>query len=523
MKIIPKNYYIGLSLIIASSYYFYKYSLFANKNYFVFLLDLSLLFFFSLFLFAVIIEIINYKNNKFFFYLKNLFYTYLSVQILKAFVFLTYSKITLSDLIANVLISIFPDLLINRIILFIFPYLLIFLFLILINFKKDKIDFLRLFKTFGFILFFFVIYREILNTIDFQNNKIDVRKNEKIILNKINTNKKVVWVLFDGFDPQIYEKYKFDLRLKNLQEFESKSVFVPKTISPASKTIDSVPSLLMGKETMGHLIKNKKYYLITENDEKILFSYQNTLFGNLSENNLNSSILSSVIQYCSSYIKSEKFYLCKEPDIKKEKINLVKILSGIYFAYSPADKIRFIVKKIFKTDKKTKTEKIDFKNVNITKDYNLIQDLDGHQTVYFSDYSSAIRNSNLTFMHLYIPHPGNFKYAEKLFGIYSEDELNSHILNLKITDIAIKKIYKEIRKYENYMIIISSDHWFRAKDRNKNIIYPSLFMASTNQNQNNFKLKNEFRSVHIQELIYKFFNNDVNTNEDIKLFIEKKN
>ena len=125
-------------------------------------------------------------------------------------------------------------------------------------------------------------------------------------------------------------------------------------------------------------------------------------------------------------------------------------------------------------------------------------------------------------MHLYIPHPGNFKYAEKLFGIYSEDELNSHILNLKITDIAIKKIYKEIRKYENYMIIISSDHWFRAKDRNKNIIYPSLFMASTNQNQNNFKLKNEFRSVHIQELIYKFFNNDVNTNEDIKLFIEKK-
>ena len=29
--------------------------------------------------------------------------------------------------------------------------------------------------------------------------------------------------------------------------------------------------------------------------------------------------------------------------------------------------------------------------------------------------------------------------------------------------------------------------------------------------------------MHIQELIYKFFNNDVNTNEDIKLFIERKN
>ena len=136
----------------------------------------------------------------------------------------------------------------------------------------------------------------------------------------------------------------------------------------------------------------------------------------------------------------------QEPDIKKEKINLVKILSGIYFAYSPADKFRFIIKKIFKTDEKTNTEKIDFKNVNLIKNSKLIQDLDGHQTVYLSDYSSAIKNSNLTFMHLYIPHPGNFKYAEKLFGIYSEDELNSHILNLKITDIALEKIYKEIKK-----------------------------------------------------------------------------
>ena len=132
---------------------------------------------------------------------------------------------------------------------------------------------------------------------------------------------------------------------------------------------------------MGHLIKNKNYYLITQNDEKILFSYQNTIFGNLSKINFNSSILSSVIQYCSSYIKSEKFFLCKEPDIKKEKINLVKILSGIYFAYSPADKFRFIIKK-FLRQMKTNTEKIDFKNVNLIKNSKLIQDLDGHQTVY---------------------------------------------------------------------------------------------------------------------------------------------
>ena len=523
MKTIPKDYYIGLSLIITSSYYFYKYSLFANKNYFNFFLDLGLLFFLGLFIFVIIIKIINYKNNKFFFYIKNLFYTYLSVQTLKAFVFLTYSKITLSDLIANILTFIFPDLSVHRMVVFIFPYFLIFLLMILYNYKKEKINFIKFFKTFGFILFFFVIYRETLNTISFIDNKINPIENEKIILDKVDTNKKVVWVLFDGFDPQIYEKYKFNLKLKNLQEFENKSVFVPQAFSPASKTIDSVPSMLMGKETRGHFIKNKNYYLINENDEKILFSYQNTIFGNLSENNLKSSILSSVIQYCSSYIKSDKFFLCKEPDIKQEKININKIFSGIYFAYFPSDKIRYIINEIYQTDKKTTVKKIDFKKVNLIKNEYLIQDLDGHETVYLTDFSSAIKNSNFTFMHLYIPHPGNFHYAEKLFGIYSEDELNSHILNLKLTDIAIKKIYEEIKKYPNYMMIISSDHWFRAKDKDTNKVYPSLFMASTNQNQNNFKLKNEFRNLHIQELIYKFFNNDVNTNKDIKLFIERKN
>ena len=67
MKTIPKDYYIGLSLIITSSYYFHKYSLFANKNYFNFFLDLGLLFFLGLFIFAIIIKFINYKNNKFFF------------------------------------------------------------------------------------------------------------------------------------------------------------------------------------------------------------------------------------------------------------------------------------------------------------------------------------------------------------------------------------------------------------------------------------------------------------------------
>ena len=523
MKIIPKNYYVGLSLIITSSYYFYNYTLFANKNNLIFFLDLFSLFLFSLFLFVIITKIVNFRNNKFFFYLKNIFYTYVTVQIIKAFTFLTYSKITLTDLIVSVINYVFPDIHISRIIIFIIPYILIFITLIILNKKNEKIDYFNFFKIFGFVLIFFVLYRESLNLFNFEKNKLNNIDNKIITLNKIDKERKVVWVLFDGFDPQIYEKYKLKLKLKNLQEFENKSVFIPESYSPSIKTIDSVPSMLMGEESAGHYIKNKKYYLITKKGEKILFSYNNSIFGNLSTNGLSSSILSSVIQYCTSYIKSDKYFICKEPDIKKEALQINKIFSGIIFAYSPSNKINFIISKFYKKKENFIKEKMDFKKIDFLYDTVDINDLDGHNSVYFSDYSKALENSNFIFLHLYVPHPGNYQYAKKLFGVYSEEDLNSHLLNLKITDIAIKKIYNEVQKYQNYMIIISSDHWLRTKDKNQNNIYPSLFMATTNDNKKNYKLKSNFKNVFIDELIYKFFNKDVNKNEDIKLFIEEKN
>lgn len=520
MRVIPRNYYVGLSLIITSGYYFNNYTLFAVKNYLIFFLDLFLLFFVSLFLFLLIIKfIIQNKNRN---YLKNILYTYFFVQITKALVFLTYGKITLSDLIIRLLNHISEDLNINRMIIFAFPYLFTFIVLSIINNKKERINYLNFFRIFGFVLFFIVIYREGFNSIEFNKGKTDIIKNEHVKLDNVNNSKKVIWILFDGFDPQIYEKYKNKLKLDNLKHFEDKSVFAPNSFSPSIKTIDSVPSMLMGKKTFGHFIKNNKYYLVTNENKKILFSFNNSIFGNLYKNNLNSSILSSVIQYCSSYIKSKKYFLCVEPDKKKEKVKLNKILSGINFAYSPYSKIKFIINKFYKTEKKQVLNKIDFENINLSVKTSDIEDFDGYNTVNFTNYSLALKNSNFIFMHLYVPHPGNFGYAEKLFGIYSEDELDSHLLNLKITDIAIGKIYKEIQKYENYMMVISSDHWFRAKDKNKNNIYPSLFMATTNENLNNFKLSKEFKNLNIKELIYKYFNNEVNMNEDIKFFIEEK-
>ena len=51
------------------------------------------------------------------------------------------------------------------------------------------------------------------------------------------------------------------------------------------------------------------------------------------------------------------------------------------------------------------------------------------------------------------------------------------MLNLKLTDIVLKKMLYIVDKIniEDKMLILSSDHWYRLRDRNNP--HPALFIA----------------------------------------------
>jgi hypothetical protein len=512
----------GISLIIISSYYFYNYTKLAPKNYNIFLFDLIFLSIFSYFFFFIFIRIIeNFEN---FYLLKIFFFSYLFVQTLKAFIFLANSEMSLSGIIINFIDFFQFNLTVKkRIFLFLMPYMFFFGILFFTHKIFKKFDYIKFFKITGFVLFFFVIYREFfyLKSVNLvlSDNKINHYSKNNFI-----SKKKVVWVIFDGFDPQIYDEYKDKLNLKNLKKFENKSVYVPSAISPDYLTVVSVPSLILGEEGIGKLIKNRKYFLRTKQQSFIELNFENTIFGQIYKNGFNSSILSSSLQYCSSYIRTYKFYKCKETNTYDQKLELYKFFSGIKFATS-YEKFLIIYKKIFKKDKSDQIFKINLKDIlqaSPNKKLENSEDLDGYNTVFMSDYIDALKYSNLTFLHLFIPHPGNLNYMNRTFNIKNNDDFFSHLLNLRLTDITLEKIYTEIKKYDDYLIIISSDHWFRAKDNNPKNIYPSLFMAKTNDDDNSFRSELNFKNVHINELIQMFLNGKINNNKDIKLFVENK-
>ena len=108
----------------------------------------------------------------------------------------------------------------------------------------------------------------------------------------------------------------------------------------------------------------------------------------------------------------------------------------------------------------------------------------------YSDIKSYIENlnKNLTFIHLFPPHTtghGDLQggdFAQEIFKINTTLDgrgigLGSYVLNLKLADLLLNKILKNLKEVDkNLMIILSSDHWYRDKDkRTRNALSSSIY------------------------------------------------
>lgn len=523
---------IGFSLLLSSSYYFYKYSSFTNKNFFLFIGDFLILFVFSLiffyFLKKIFIKLEFFLPEKIYKFVFSFFLTYLFIQVIRGFLYLINSKLTISNLIINY-ITIFQniDFLSNRLLIYLLPFFICFL-IIIFNHKKFE-KFIRFFSIIGFVFFTVLIFREVNSYIGL----LKVLKKEVPSFNfkyeaenTKNNNKKVLWIIFDGFDPQItFKNEKILNNLPNFKNFKNTSVVHEKMYPPAEKTINSLPAILMGLETKGHLIKDKQYYLKKKDNNFVKFNYENSIFGQLNKRGIISSVFSSVLEYCSAYIIPNNFKMCVEKK-RNKNIPIAAYFDGIYFTYFPIDKINLFASIIFNLDKKNLNNKINYENfynISIKKEYVNSNDLDGFNTIFLSDVEKSLKKSNLTFIHLYVPHPGNQSYAKKVTGKFPQDDFLSYLINLKLSDIALGKLLKTIKQYEDHMIILSSDHWFRSRDKNRSNIYPALFMGKISDQNDEFTIKNsESSSIYIQELIYDFFISEIKNHKDIATFLKSR-
>ena len=283
-----KNYtlIIGFSLIIAENYFFLWNKRFLIHPSYLFF-NTFFLFFFSMIFFSLIIHFIdkvsNYEKKKIFLVI---ILSFILVKLIQTTLF--YSDVTNLSIIFEKLFSLFISN--NLIILFlkkITPYFLVFL---IIYFFNKKIVFIQRFIfSFSIIFLFIMIYSISLRYLNY----------DKVELNTFDSNseKKVVWIILDEFDPSL--AFNDKNKLVNFNLFKEKSLFLSNSYSPSSHTLESIPSIFMSRDVKDIKYLNNKIYLKDNLQNKELnFNFSNTFLSNLNQNYLKFNLYSEVLPYC---------------------------------------------------------------------------------------------------------------------------------------------------------------------------------------------------------------------------------
>jgi hypothetical protein len=299
-----------------------------------------------------------------------------------------------------------------------------------------------------------------------------------------------------------------------------------------------MPHQFIGIKGFGNIFIDNTFFIISDlkNEKRVEFNFQNTIFGRLKKIDFTSSIFSSVLPYCNYLAGSEKLTDCKDRLSSKFERKSHFFLDGVLFIFPIINKFE----RFFKLIKNKKTaDEIEtvkqikaIKELKSMKELKSIKDIDGLQVVFYNGIINSLeKNTNLTFVHTWIPHLGtedSQKYVREIFGFKTFTKkalMPTYILNLKLVDLVLNKIMNILKNYEDQeiLLILSSDHWFRKIRNTSNTdAYPIVFFAKILNDKTSAKSSKKTNAIYIQELIYKYLTKEISNHAQIKEFLEKK-
>ena len=227
------------------------------------IISVTVLFFFSICLIYLISKVIDKIHSKISFYVLILFTAFLVAISFKMFFDIadypwSYLGSNIYDNIESAKISSSVKLL-----WFLTPFIMSYIFVIFLQKNIHKIfNFLSML---GLVLIIFMSY-DILSwnklrssyghTDKYFNNQTELKKQRK-----------VVWILFDGFDPEIaFSNKEHNYNLSNFIELKNNSVTHHKLFSPGDDTFFSMMQLFIGEEAIGRKYRNHRLSMISKNN-----------------------------------------------------------------------------------------------------------------------------------------------------------------------------------------------------------------------------------------------------------------
>ncbi len=393
-----------------------------------------------------------------------------------------------------------------------------FLSFILVYSLRDKFEKLIKFLFSYSIVFLLIMLFQIFSLMNIHKNLNDGEI--KLINIKEKSDRKVLWIFFDGFDPGLaFSKVENGYEMTNFENLFESSVIHHKFYAPAKDTLYSFASMLIGKDIKTASFADHRMNLITKNDEVITMNFENTIFGRLFKDGYDSSITGYgfhpfclMINYvkCKVFNEPLKWYdgILNILQYNRFKAHFLKL--GSHRDINP-----YIIKSMF-------------------------------------EYIRSENPTNLLFVHNRVPHlchkcgDGLAGMAEKYFDFkyrkkdnylnLLSDRKEAYFINLKFIDSLVGEIFDEIDKNRSYkknktLVILSSDHWakdyygdFITRPNNDNSTpYPTLFVAKIIGDDEKFDIYSADSGIHVQELIHNFLNKKISSHSDINEFFSKKN
>lgn len=397
---------------------------------------------------------------------------------------------------------------------FIVPYIFSIIIVFYLREKLEKIT--KFFFSFS-IVFLAIMVLQIYSLNNIHKNLNDgqiksIKINEK-------SDKKVLWIFFDGFDPELaFSKVENHYEMTNFEKLFKNSVTHHKFYAPARDTLYSFGSILVGKEIMGASFSDHRMNIVSSENKEITLNFENSIFGRLFNDGFDSSITGYGFHPFCKVIKYVRCEVFNEP---------LKWYDGI-----------------FNIIQYTRI-KAHFLKIGSHRDINpyIIQSM--------FEYIEEDNPANLLFVHNRVPHlchqcnDGLAGMAEKYFDYkYRKkntilnliaDRKEAYFINLKFIDSLVGEIFDKIEKNKNYkknktLVILSSDHWakdyygdFKTRPINDNTIpYPTLFIAKIIGDNEKFDIYDPDSGIHTQELIQNFLNDKISSHSDINKFFSKK-
>ena len=524
LKINQKIEAFGISLLLLSSFYFYEFTYLSLPSFKIIIVELIKIFVILLFFNIIFLNSYNLKFKNFFLFI---YLTYICIFTLKL-VFNASDVITLHSFIEKSFSyfiewdPLFKPVSI-KIISYLTPYLIVASFLLIFFKKLENIK--KFFSILGIIISVIVILD--LFNIYKKETKID---NEVVkISSSKNNEKKVLWILFDALDPEYLSKEIDNKKVfKNLNNLKNESVYFNDAYSPGKFTNDSVPAQLMGINILSEEAKHRVKIFTDLDGKKIPFKFENTIFESITKKGLSVSLISSVLEYCTSYLRSNKWNICKDNISENKKINIpydaINFYLSLIFKYKSYLKVLGFNQNFDETKNQNFKQQIDFKDIN----FNKLEKLKFDNSKFFADQflltniqdlNKTLINTNLLFLHLYIPHLHHDN--QFLFDTLKIDKVvkQNYLLRYLYVDFFMRELIREIKKnnQEDILLIVSSDHWWREKPKSKNnkeYIGNSFFLVKNLNDKSGYSINKKSTNIIIPDLIKKFFNNHLSSNKD---------